>query len=67
MVLTLSLVVVGNNRIAMYVSNVFSAFKVLVLVFIVITGWVVLGGGTRVENPKSHFRDGFAGTKCVFR
>ncbi|KAF9005316.1 high-affinity methionine permease [Hymenopellis radicata] len=56
------IIVVLNNRIAMYVSNVFSAFKVLVLCFIVVTGWVVLGGGTRVQDPKSHFKNGFAGT-----
>lgn len=47
----------------MYISNMLSAFKVLVLCFIVVTGWVVLGGGTRVQDPKSHFTNGFRGTK----
>ncbi|KAF9005315.1 amino acid transporter [Hymenopellis radicata] len=56
------LIVVTNNRLAMFVSNVFSAFKVLVLCFIVVTGWVVLGGGTRIQDPKSHFKNGFQGT-----
>ncbi|KAH8822954.1 high-affinity methionine permease [Flagelloscypha sp. PMI_526] len=56
------LVVILHNRTAMWISNVISAFKVAILVFIVVTGWVVLGGGTRVQDPKSHFKDGFAGT-----
>lgn len=63
--LPLNTVVVANNRVAMYVSNIFSAFKFLVLCLIVVTGWVVLGGGTRVKDPTSHFKNGFAGTKCV--
>ncbi|KAJ7585652.1 high-affinity methionine permease [Mycena floridula] len=56
------LIVVANNRLALLVSNVFSAFKVLVLCFIVVTGWVVLAGGTRVKDSHSHFKDGFKGS-----
>jgi len=29
---------------------------------ITITGWVVLGGHTRVEDPHANFRNAFAGT-----
>ena len=29
---------------------------------ITITGWVVLGGHTRVEDPHTNFRNSFAGT-----
>ena len=29
---------------------------------ITITGWVVLGGHTRVEDPHANFRNSFAGT-----
>ena len=29
---------------------------------ITITGWVVLGGHTRVVDPQANFRDSFAGT-----
>ena len=56
------LVVIAHNRTAMRISNVFSVFKVFILLFIVITGWAVLSGGTRVKDPHSHFRDGWAGT-----
>ena len=55
-------VVVVHNGFAMWISNILSAFKVIILAFIVVTGWVVLGGGTRVQDPHSHFKDGFAGT-----
>jgi len=55
--LPLNTVVVANNRVAMYVSNIFSAFKLLVLCLIVVTGWVVLGGGTRVKDSTSHFKN----------
>jgi hypothetical protein len=47
----------------MWISNLFSAFKVFILLFIVVAGWAVLGGGTRVKDPHSHFKDGWAGTK----
>ncbi|KIY61698.1 high-affinity methionine permease [Cylindrobasidium torrendii FP15055 ss-10] len=56
------IIVVINNRLALAVSNVLSLVKVIILIFVVVTGWVVLGGHTRVENPRSHFKDGFAGT-----
>ena len=55
-------VVIAHNRTAMWISNVFSVFKVFILLFIVVAGWVVLGGGTRVEDPHSHFKNGWAGT-----
>jgi amino acid transporter len=56
---------VANNRIALWVSNVLSAVKVLILILVVVTGWVVLGGGTKVEDPHSHFKNGFEGTRSV--
>jgi hypothetical protein len=34
----------------------------LTIVSISITGLLVLGGHTRVENPHANFRDAFAGT-----
>ncbi|KDQ17199.1 hypothetical protein BOTBODRAFT_30010 [Botryobasidium botryosum FD-172 SS1] len=42
--------------------NVVSFVKVVTLLFIVITGWVVLAGGTRVSDPHANFRHGFSGT-----
>ncbi|KAK0464818.1 high-affinity methionine permease [Armillaria novae-zelandiae] len=56
------IIVISHNRTAMWISNVLSFFKVVILCFIVVAGWVVLGGGTRVEDPKSHFKNGFSGT-----
>ena len=35
--------------------------KVVTLVFIAITGFVVLGGNTRVADPHENFRDAFSG------
>lgn len=37
--------------------------KFALLVFIIVTGFVVLGGGTKVENPKANFQNSFSGTK----
>lgn len=42
--------------------NVVSCVKVITLLFVVVTGWVVLAGGTRITDPHANFRDGFAGT-----
>ncbi|PPJ51774.1 hypothetical protein CBER1_09665 [Cercospora berteroae] len=42
--------------------NAIGIIKVLVLLFIVITGFVVLGGGTQIQNPRASFQNSFAGT-----
>ncbi|USW57467.1 Putative amino acid/polyamine transporter I [Septoria linicola] len=42
--------------------NGIGVIKVVVLFFIVVTGWAVLGGGTKVEDPHASFRNSFAGT-----
>lgn len=39
--------------------NLISAVKLVILLFIVITGFVVLGGGTRVKNPRANFQNSF--------
>lgn len=41
--------------------NIISAVKLVILLFIVITGFVVLGGGTSVEDPRANFRNSFDG------
>jgi amino acid transporter len=51
---------------AYYLSNGIGAVKLLTLVFIAITGWVVLGGHTEVENPKAHFQNAFEGTATPY-
>ncbi|KZS96411.1 hypothetical protein SISNIDRAFT_314329 [Sistotremastrum niveocremeum HHB9708] len=42
--------------------NALSFFKLVLVSFIVITGFVVMGGGTRVKDPMANFRDLFAGS-----
>jgi amino acid transporter len=36
--------------------------KIFTLIFIVVTGWVVLGHGTSIQDPGASFRDAFAGS-----
>lgn len=40
--------------------------KVATLLFIAITGFVVLGGNTKVEDPQLNFRDSFAGAATAY-
>ncbi|OJA13641.1 hypothetical protein AZE42_11117, partial [Rhizopogon vesiculosus] len=42
--------------------NVLSIFKIILLLFVVISGWVVLSGKTRVADPYVNFRNAFAGS-----
>ena len=36
--------------------------KIATLLFVIITGFVVLGGHTSITDTKANFRDSFAGT-----
>lgn len=60
--LTSSIVLILNNRLALWLSDIIGFIKVSTLVFISITGLVCLGGHTSVADPKINFRDSFAGT-----
>ncbi|KAH9012555.1 amino acid transporter [Lactarius hengduanensis] len=42
--------------------NMLTLFKIAILMFIVVTGWVVLSGKTRVQDPHVNFRHAFAGS-----
>ncbi|KAH8816509.1 high affinity methionine permease [Xylogone sp. PMI_703] len=43
--------------------NALSSIKLIILLFIVVTGWVVLGGNVHsVPDPHASFRNGFAGS-----
>ncbi|KAI0162305.1 high affinity methionine permease [Xylariaceae sp. FL1272] len=43
--------------------NFFGVLKVVLLLFVVVTGWVVLGGGIKsVPDPHASFRNAFAGS-----
>lgn len=56
------LFLIFSTRYAYYISNAIGAVKLLTLIFVSITGLVVLGGHTRVQNPKENFRNSFSGT-----
>ncbi|KAL9937720.1 hypothetical protein V8E36_003265 [Tilletia maclaganii] len=45
--------------------NVLSVIKIVLLLVVCVTGWVVLAGGTRVQDPKAAFRDAFAGSSTA--
>ncbi|KAF2839603.1 amino acid transporter-like protein [Patellaria atrata CBS 101060] len=50
-----------STKWSMRIMNFITAVKIGILLFIVITGFVVLGGGTRVEDPGANFRNSFEG------
>ena len=49
-------------RLGVWVMNALTVFKIVILVFVVITGWVVLSGDTRLGNTRSNFSNSFAGS-----
>lgn len=51
-----------HNRAGYLLSNGIGIVKVATLIFIGITGLVVLGGHTSVRNPTANFRNAFEGT-----
>lgn len=56
------LAVVFSTRWSYRFSNAIGIVKLLTLIFVAITGLVVLGGGvSRVPDPKANFRDSFSG------
>ncbi|KAL1586007.1 hypothetical protein WHR41_04735 [Cladosporium halotolerans] len=53
---------ISSNRLSLLFSDVVGFIKLGTLVFISITGLVVLGGNTSIADPSANFRDAFAGT-----
>ncbi|KAJ8514783.1 hypothetical protein ONZ45_g7728 [Pleurotus djamor] len=49
-------------RLGVLVMNGLSVFKIVILLFVVITGWVVLSGRTHIQNPHANFHNAFAGS-----
>ncbi|PSS37483.1 hypothetical protein PHLCEN_2v690 [Hermanssonia centrifuga] len=47
-------------RLGILIMNGLTFFKIVILVFIVITGWVVLAGHTSIKDPHANFRNAFA-------
>lgn len=55
--------VIAHNKYSLWASNVIGALKIITLVFISITGLVILGGNVdRVPDPHRNFRNAFDGT-----
>ncbi|KAG9185625.1 hypothetical protein G6011_06956 [Alternaria panax] len=55
--------VVAHNKYSLWAINGIGALKILLLVFISISGFVILGGGVSgVADPGINFRDGMSGT-----
>jgi amino acid transporter len=52
-----------HTKISYHISNTIGVIKIALLLFIIIAGFVVLGGGTNVEDPKENFGNSFSGTK----
>lgn len=50
-----------STKFSYWKSNAIGAVKLLTLVFLAITGLVVLGGHTSVEDPGANFRNAFEG------
>ena len=44
------------------ISQLVAIFKIFILIFVVMTGWAVLLGKTRVANPEANFVNAFAGS-----
>ncbi|CAK7900628.1 high-affinity methionine permease [[Candida] anglica] len=51
-----------NSRIALKLSNILGFIKIVFVLFIAITGLVVLGNNTRVKNPTEIFKDSWKGS-----
>ena len=53
------LFVAFHTRFSYHLSNAIGAVKLLTLIFVAITGLVVLGGHTAVKDPHANFRNSF--------
>jgi amino acid transporter len=49
-------------KLGIALMNALSVFKIVILLLIVVAGWVVLSGKTRVHNPHANFHNAFAGS-----
>ncbi|GAA6060144.1 hypothetical protein JCM10212_001441 [Sporobolomyces blumeae] len=50
-------------RAGVHLMNFLAIFKLLLLLLVVVSGWVVLGGGIKsIPDPKSNFRNAFEGS-----
>ncbi|KAJ1542611.1 Mup1p [Saccharomyces cerevisiae] len=52
-----------NVKIGLYLQNILGIFKIGIVLFISITGWVALGGGLKDGYQSHNFRNAFEGTE----
>ena len=55
-----------HTRFSYQLSNGIGIVKLLTLIFIAITGLVVLGGHTKVHDPQQNYRHSFAGHATAY-
>ncbi|CAG8006687.1 unnamed protein product [Penicillium salamii] len=60
-----TLTLVFNTKYAYWFSNAVGIVKICTLLFVIVTGFVVLGGNTKVENPKLNFQDAWSGSSTA--
>ncbi|KAK6204832.1 amino acid permease-domain-containing protein [Scheffersomyces amazonensis] len=51
-----------HSKLSLKLANILGFVKMVSIVFIIITGFVVLGGGTRVKDPHSVFKNAWEGS-----
>ncbi|KAI0078613.1 amino acid transporter [Panus rudis PR-1116 ss-1] len=49
-------------RLGVWIMNGLSVFKIVIVIFVVVTGWVVLSGHTHIADPHVNFRNAFEGS-----
>lgn len=52
-----------NVKLGLYIQNLLGIFKIGIVLFISVTGWVALGGGLKGGYKTDNFHDSFAGTE----
>ncbi|KAI8299648.1 Satratoxin biosynthesis SC1 cluster protein 4 [Colletotrichum sp. SAR11_59] len=60
-----TLTLVFNTKYAYWFSNGVGIVKICTLLFVIITGFVVLGGHTKVQDPTANFKDAWSGSSSA--
>lgn len=51
-----------NVKLGLYIQNLLGIFKIAIVLFITVTGWVALGGGLKDGYKTNNFHNAFEGT-----
>ncbi|KAG6364290.1 hypothetical protein INS49_005890 [Diaporthe citri] len=54
-----------HTKFSYHLSNAIGLVKIATLLFVIVTGFVVLGGNTKIENPTVNFQNSFHGTEAA--